>query len=59
MDKKIIDYTVIQEINTEFLKERVIELITTMGWQPTGGLAISFAPNGKPIFCQALVLYSN
>lgn len=58
MEDKIIDYTIVHEITPDTLKERVKELMSLMAWQPIGGIAISFTPNLRPIFAQAMVLYS-
>jgi hypothetical protein len=58
MENKIIDYTVVNELSTDDLKEKVKELMKLMDWQPIGGLAVSFAPNQRPIFAQALVRYA-
>lgn len=58
MENKIIDYTVVNEITPDALKEKVKELMKLMPWQPIGGIAVSFAPNQRPIFAQALVLYA-
>jgi hypothetical protein len=57
MENKIIDYTVVNELSPDALKEKVKELMKLMNWQPIGGLAVSFAPNQRPIFAQALVLF--
>lgn len=58
MESKIVDYTVVHETTPEALKEKVKELMNLMNWQPLGGLAVSFAPNNRPIFAQVLVLYA-
>lgn len=58
MERKIIDYTVVHEKSPDDLKEKVIKLMNLMNWQPIGGIAVSFAPNQRPIFAQALVLYA-
>lgn len=58
MENKIIDYTVVNELSTDELKEKVKELMKLMDWQPIGGLAVSFAPNQRPIFAQTLVRYA-
>jgi hypothetical protein len=58
MENKIVDYTVVNEMSPEALKQKVKELMRIMDWQPIGGLAVSFAPNQRPVFAQALVIYS-
>lgn len=59
MEKKITDYTIVNEISSEALKQKVKDLMKLMNWQPIGGVAVSFASNQRPVFTQALVLYSN
>jgi hypothetical protein len=58
MENKVIDYTVENEVSPDALKGKVNELMKLMNWQPIGGLAVSFAPNQKPVFAQALVRYA-
>ena len=58
MERKIMDYTVVHETSADELKDKVKLLMDLMDWQPLGGLAVSFAPNQKPVFAQTLVLYS-
>ena len=59
MERKIIDYTIVHETNADELKEKVKPLMGLMDWQPLGGLAVSFAPNQKPVFTHTLYSIQN
>ena len=52
------DYTIVHEITPDALQEKVKEMMKVMTWQPIGGIAVSFAPNQRPVFAKAMVLYA-
>ena len=58
MERKIIDYTIVNKTSADKLKEKVKTINGFDGLATTGGLAVTFAPNQKPVFAQTLVLYS-
>lgn len=58
MENRIVDYIVVQDISPEALQTKVKELITEKSLQPFGGISVSFAPNQRPVFIQAMVVYA-
>lgn len=55
MEKKIINYKVVESASLRFLQKDVKDFISE-GWQPIGGLVISNS-TGPSIYCQSMVQY--
>lgn len=61
MERKIIDYYVISDVDPEEFQNSVVRLIGE-GWQPHGSIAICYMPEGEVrslLAVQAMVKYED